>query len=112
MEGKHCYATASCDEAGLTLPVVEYNHTQGCAIIGGQVYRGASFPSMQGIYFYGDLCKGRVWGLKRGQNGWESNLLYDEPFQVTNVGDDEQGNLYLTDYSEGEIMKIEAAASP
>jgi glucose/arabinose dehydrogenase len=112
MEGKHCFGAASCNQLGLTEPVAEYDHTQGCAIIGGQVYRGARFDSMQGIYFYGDLCKGKIWGLKRGQDGWQTNLLYTEPFQITSIGADEQGDLYLTDYNEGEIMKIEAASSP
>jgi glucose/arabinose dehydrogenase len=112
MEGKHCYGATTCNQVGLTGPVVEYTHADGCAIIGGQVYRGAQYESMRGIYFYADLCKGRIWGLKRGLAGWQSNLLYDEPFQVTGVGADEQGNLYITDFTEGEIMKIEPASSP
>jgi glucose/arabinose dehydrogenase len=112
MEGKHCYSNASCNQLGLTGPVAEYDHTQGCAIIGGEVYRGARFAGMQGIYFYADLCKGHIWGLKRSSDGWQTNLLYTEPFQITNIGADEQGDLYLTDYNEGEIMKIEAATSP
>jgi glucose/arabinose dehydrogenase len=112
MEGKHCYAATSCDEAGLTLPVVEYDHTQGCAIIGGQVYHGTEFEGMRGLYFFADLCKGRIWGLQRVQDGWQSNLLYEEPFQITSIGADERGNLYVADYSDGEIRKIEAISSP
>jgi len=36
MEGFHCYHSPSCSSAGLTLPVVEYDHSQGdCSITGG-----------------------------------------------------------------------------
>ena len=40
MEGFHCYQPASgCDQTGLTLPVTEYGHDLGCAVIGGVVVR-------------------------------------------------------------------------
>jgi glucose/arabinose dehydrogenase len=106
MEGTRCYLSTTCNSRGLTLPVAEYSHKQGCAIIGGTVYRGKQYPDMQGIYFYGDLCTGRIWGLQRAGGVWESNLLAKEPFQITDIGEDEQGNLYLTDFTDGTIFKI------
>ena len=65
MEGLRCVVTDSCDSSGLTLPVAGYAHSQGCAVVGGTVYRGSRFISLQGIYFYADLCSGRIWGLRR-----------------------------------------------
>ncbi len=109
MEGAHCHLPADCSPLGFTFPVVEYKHDQGCAIVGGAVYRGTAFPSMQGIYFYGDLCSGRIWGLKRVGEVWESNLLAREPFSITSIGEDEAGNLYLTDFTDGTILEITAA---
>ena len=47
MEGFHCYNPANCQTTGLTLPVVEYDHGQGCSITGGVVYRGAQYGRMQ-----------------------------------------------------------------
>ncbi len=48
MEELHCFAPMEgCDPTGLTLPVAEYDHSQGdCAIIGGFVSRGP--PRAQG----------------------------------------------------------------
>jgi hypothetical protein len=31
-----------------TLPVFEYDHQQGCSIIGGYVYRGSAIPELRG----------------------------------------------------------------
>ena len=44
-----------------TPPIVQYAHAGGsCSVTGGTVYRGAQYPSLQGIYLYGDLCTGEV----------------------------------------------------
>ena len=61
MEGSLCFPIGSpCTQTGLTLPVIEYDHSQGCSIIGGYVYRGSAIPALSGTYFYGDLCSGFV----------------------------------------------------
>jgi glucose/arabinose dehydrogenase len=114
MEGLHCFNTLNfsvplptCNQTGLTLPVVEYNHTQGdCSVTGGFVYRGNLHPQVQGIYFYGDFCTGRIWGLKRNGTVWQNNLLLDAPLGISSFGEDEAGELYLTDYAAGDIYRI------
>ncbi|HEX8832116.1 MAG TPA: PQQ-dependent sugar dehydrogenase, partial [Longimicrobium sp.] len=58
MEGMHCYNTSGCVQQGLTLPVLEYSHDDGCSITGGFVYRGSAVPALRGHYFYADYCKG------------------------------------------------------
>ena len=106
-EGTHCPRPHVCDTTGLTQPVAEYPHSQGCAIIGGPVYRGSQFASMQGIYFYADFCSGRIWGLRNIDGKWVSALLYDAPFRTTSIGEDEDGNLYVANYSDGTIYALE-----
>lgn len=42
MEGSTCFVTTSCDQTGLELPALVYDHSNGaCAITGGYVYRGS-----------------------------------------------------------------------
>ncbi len=106
MEGLHCYDPPSCDPGGLTLPVGEYDHAQGCSITGGLVYRGQDYPGLQGIYFYADYCNGRIWGLKRDGPDWQNALLFQATFKITSFGEDQAGNLYVTDYENGDIYKI------
>jgi hypothetical protein len=60
MEGTSCYNAATCSTAGLTLPVAEYTHADGCSVTGGFVYRGTDVPDLQGRYLYSDYCSGWV----------------------------------------------------
>jgi glucose/arabinose dehydrogenase len=110
-EGKHCFEPASdCDFGGLVLPVAEYDHSQGCSIIGGYVYRGTRFPQMEGVYFFGDLCSGNIWGLRQEASGeWKTTLLLDTAMTISAFGEDATGELYVIDYGDGSIFQLVAA---
>lgn len=113
MEGLHCYNPPSCDPTGLTTPIIEYDHSVGCAVMGGYVYRGSKFPSMQGLYFYGDFCSGRIWSLGPQDGSWQTTLRLESGLQISAFGEDETGELYVADYEAGEIHALsDASASP
>jgi glucose/arabinose dehydrogenase len=99
MEGAHCYPPGgSCDQSGLTLPVVEYDHGQGCSITGGYVYRGAAIPALQGVYFYSDFCQGFVRSLRfvGGQVTRQQDWQTLRPGgNVTSFGEDAAGEVYV-----------------
>jgi len=103
MEGSHCYSpSAGCSQSGLTLPVFEYDHSQGCVVIGGHVYRGDQIASLQGHYIYGDYCSGRIWALAYdGSVVTENILLVDSELNITSFGEDLAGNLYILDREGG-----------
>src|SRR5205823_13850221 len=94
------------NSTGLTLPVTEYDHTLGCDISGGTVYRGARYPSFQGIYFYGDFCSGRLWGLQKTNGVWQSALLFDTTLSIIGFSEDESGQLWVSDYNSGAVYAI------
>ena len=76
MEGTHCYQPQSgCDQAGLTLPVSEYDHSLGCAVIGGVVARGDAEPSFAGWYFFSDDCSGNVWVIDPSKDAFQDPIL-------------------------------------
>jgi glucose/arabinose dehydrogenase len=110
MEGTHCYNHGECDTRNLTLPVWEYAHPHdsGCsAVIGGKIYRGQSYPRMFGIYFYGDYCTGQIWGLQYIGDQWQNmGLVKLAPFSVTSFGEDDAGEIYVTDQAAGRIYRI------
>ena len=111
MEGNHCFdPPAGCSSAGLTLPVVEYSHGDGCSITGGYVYRGCRMPGYQGTYFYGDYCTALVRSF-RFQNGaaadqrdWTSALSRGVD-AISSFGVDADGEIYIVDHT-GEIYRI------
>jgi glucose/arabinose dehydrogenase len=108
LEGPACYnPPANCvPPPGYVPPVMYYDHTEGIAILGGYVYRGTKFGLMQGIYFFGDL-NGKIWGLQRDAGlSWHRNLLLSPGFTMSTFGEDEKGNLYVADYSLGQVYEI------
>jgi glucose/arabinose dehydrogenase len=108
MEGTHCFLASGCDQTGLTLPVLEYSHQEGCSITGGYVYRGSAIPSLQGHYLYADLCQRwvRSFRLAEGavteQTEWPSLMPVGS---VLSFGEDALGEIYVLDQS-GRVSKI------
>jgi glucose/arabinose dehydrogenase len=43
--------------AGLIDPILEYDHDEGLAVIGGYVYRGTAVPALQRLYVFADFTK-------------------------------------------------------
>ncbi len=105
MEGAHCYPSDPCDSTDLVLPVAEYDHSLGCSVTGGVVYRGPA-PDLQGIYFYGDYCSGRIWGLVQEGGGWSTQVLTNTGLSITSFGEDEAGNVYVIDFWNGDVYQV------
>jgi hypothetical protein len=109
LEGSQCYSPRSgCETAGRTMPVAEYTHDFGCTVVGGYVYRGAAHPALTGIYLYADYCSGLVWALDAADPG-EPVLVAETDRTLSSFGEDEAGELYLTDLRDGDILRIAPA---
>ena len=109
MEGASCFDSSGCSTNGLILPVVEYDHNDGCSITGGYVYRGSAIPELAGHYFYGDFCGGWVRSFRfvGGQattpTDWERQLGIGSG--LSSFGEDARGELYLVDLG-GSVYRI------
>jgi glucose/arabinose dehydrogenase len=111
MEGNHCYREAGCTTTGLEMPVLEYPHEAGdCSVTGGYVYRGAALPELDGTYFYGDYCSGRIASFRRDLEGlydlhdW-TDTLGAVP-HLTSFGVDGHGELYVVSGA-GVVYRLE-----
>jgi glucose/arabinose dehydrogenase len=111
MEANHCFEPpVGCDTSGLVLPVAEYDHTQGCSITGGYVYRGTRYPQMAGVYFFSDFCSGNIWGLRRESSGeWKMALLLNTGVSISSFGEDAAGEIYVVGYRDGIIYHLVAS---
>ena len=114
MEGMDCFSPSSgCDRTGLTLPVVDYGHGDGCSVTGGVVYSGCRMPDLVGTYFYGDFCSALVrsfrfaGGEATEPRDWSANVGGVD--QISSFGTDAQGEAYIVDY-DGEIYRLEPAS--
>ncbi|MEP6691524.1 MAG: PQQ-dependent sugar dehydrogenase [Gemmatimonadaceae bacterium] len=97
LEGTRCYGSAMCSTAGVTLPVFEYDHTQGCSITGGFVYRGTRIAELAGTYFFSDYCSGGLRSMRvTGGTVSEEKTWPVTTGSVTSFGEDATGELYLT----------------
>jgi len=108
MEGTQCYNPSSgCNQAGLTLPILDYDHSQGCSITGGFVYRGAAIPEVRGYYFYSDYCSGwlRSFRLSGGAAVDQRDWALASIGNVTSFGVDGVGELYML-ASDGRVYRL------
>lgn len=105
-EANLTYNTTGCLPASnYTMPISTYNLGNGfCSITGGYVYRGSTYPTMQGKYFLSDYCASKI--------GWVSNnsgaITWTSSFggSIVSFGEDINGELYVVGLSNGTISKL------
>src|SRR4030095_1755014 len=109
MEGMHCFNPASgCNMTGLILPIAEYDHTEGNAVIGGYVYTGSAIPSLAGAYLFSDNGSGMIWDLVETSLGmWTRYKLLSSGLSISSLGQDVAGEIYFVDYG-GNVLKLTA----
>ncbi|QYJ69189.1 PQQ-dependent sugar dehydrogenase [Flavobacterium litorale] len=106
-EGTAEYDTTGCPEAtDYRAPFAEYTHnaTGGCSVTGGYVYRGATYPGLQGLYLFADYCNNQI-----GMVNSNAEITYTQPFNgqfFTTFGEDVNGELYIAGGISGNLYKI------
>ncbi|MDP7029665.1 MAG: PQQ-dependent sugar dehydrogenase [Phycisphaerales bacterium] len=68
-EGSHPFQPTGGDAGRFIEPVFEYGRNLGGSITGGSVYRGDLYPSMDGLYIFGDYMSGRLWAIQQNADG-------------------------------------------
>ncbi|HEX5724858.1 MAG TPA: PQQ-dependent sugar dehydrogenase [Longimicrobiaceae bacterium] len=107
MEGSSCYPSGGCARTGLTEPVLEYSHSDGCSVTGGYVYRGRAIPGLRGHYFYADYCNGWIrsfryaGGTVSDRHEWELGNVGN----ISSFGEDADGELYVVSHA-GAVYKL------
>lgn len=107
-------------------PIYDYQHGNGSfrgfSVTGGYVYRG-SIEELKGNYFFGDFVTNNLWSLNydgsapenfNGQNftnltQWDNIVSTNggEPENFSSFAEDAFGDLYLLDFTDGEIFRVE-----
>ena len=107
-EGTLCYPSGTaCNPAGITMPLIDYDHNDGCSITGGYVYRGAALPEVVGHYFYTDYCNGwlRSFFVANGAATERKDWRIMPVGNIQSFGVDATNELYALT-SEGGVHKL------
>lgn len=98
MEGQACFGATTCDQTGLTPPVVVYATSgSSCSVVGGFVYRGRAVPELTGHYFYSDYCGGFLRSFRLDGNTVRDHVAWPigDVGPVSSLGVDAAGELYV-----------------
>ena len=80
----------------LTLPAIDYPHSDGCSVTGGYVYRGAAIPELTGHYLYADYCNGWLRSFRAALGSPTERQTWSVTAPGTlSFGRDGAGELYL-----------------
>lgn len=111
-EANATYNTSGCSGIGnYDFPVADFSHgvpDNYCSITGGIVYRGTTFPGMNGYYFFTDYCQGGIRTIYNNGMGTFTEDVADAGlgFGAVAFGNSSSDELYLVMIN-GSIYKIE-----
>lgn len=106
-EGAHCFEPTNGCNTNNVDPVTEYDHGVGRSITGGYVYRGDTFPGLQGLYVFGDFATGRIWSVPFDSPiGTPPDPLADTALSISSFAESNEGELFVLDFGNGTIHRI------
>ena len=112
VEGFECFEAGTCNRTGLTPPVVDFSHEEGCSITGGFVYRGAAIPDLAGHYLFTDYCSALLrsirWEAGAVTAHWDWKPVLDPDAKLAKLvsfAEDPDGELYLVSLA-GALYKL------
>jgi glucose/arabinose dehydrogenase len=119
-EGAHHYKPGP-DGVQYIDPIMEYSHRQnlqseglfpdhptGNCVIGGYVYRGEKYPSLDGVYLYADFSPGIIYGFRYDRDAHKvsaEGTLLNQKKSISSFAEDLDGELYAL-ILDGQIYSI------
>ena len=109
-EGNATYNTTGCSETNYKFPFLTYPNTGSVSAVGGTVYRGQTFFSMKGYYFGADFYSGQLFKVKYNSvtNTYDTSSQTISVNGISDFGEDENGEIYLTSLFSGKVFRLEA----
>jgi glucose/arabinose dehydrogenase len=119
-EGAHPYKPGPAGAQYID-PVMEYphkpnllseslypDHSIGLCVIGGYVYRGQKYPSLDGVYLYCDNSLGTIWGFRYDRDAHKvavQGTLLKQKKNIFSFAEDLDGEVYVLT-QDGQIYSV------
>lgn len=112
------YSSAPCNVPLVAYqpPFQTYEHVSGrCSVSGGHRYRGP-IGAFRGTYINADYCTGEIFFSTRNSDGtWspaltQLNVWQNTPYSIAGLGEDEAGNVYVTNIGGGGVYVFTSAS--
>lgn len=107
-EGTHKFKDGSEPSENLIEPIWDYSHDVGKSITGGFVYHGKRVPELDGAYLYADYVSLKLWALwydPETKKVVANRELPSPGIPVMSFGEDENGEAYITTFSQqGKVL--------
>ncbi|MEO5893189.1 MAG: PQQ-dependent sugar dehydrogenase [Ferruginibacter sp.] len=108
-EGNTAYNTAGCQAiSNYVFPAYNYpSQNPSAAITGGIVYRGTSYPAMQGYNISADFFSGIFYKtVSNGAGGWTTTTQTLAPTGIVDFGETEDGEAYVVSLTTGSVFRL------
>jgi glucose/arabinose dehydrogenase len=111
MEGSLCFnPELNCVTEKLILPIYEYDHSKGCAVTGGYIYRGDAIQELKGWYVFADWC-GKIWAFPTKNLSTNTPILpvvlREKGRGIVSLAEDRAGELYFLSFTDSfQIRKL------
>lgn len=95
-EGIAAFNTSGCSpSSAYVFPIWDIaQNSNHCSVIGGFVYRGATYPDLVGKYVASDYCSGDVWLIDNTGNSTTYGSTSLSGFGTVAFGEDNTGEMY------------------
>lgn len=105
LEGNACYGADDCTPPDrYAPPVAVYGRDLGQSVTGGYMHRG--------MYVFADFVSGRLFALRNQAGQWNLVVLAETGLNISALGEDQGGRLYLCDYAGGTLQRLTFPAAP
>lgn len=112
-EGDSTFNTSGClPISNYVFPVYDYPTQSPASIIGGVVYRGTTYPSLQGYYVSGDFYSGNFYLIvPNGMGGFTTTVQAALGNNIVDYGETENGELYAVSLTANAVYRVVASAA-
>jgi hypothetical protein len=105
LEGDACFGADECTPPDrYAPPVAVYGRELGQSVTGGYMHRG--------MYVFADFVSGRILALRNLTGEWNLSVLAETGLNISALGEDQAGRLYLCDYAGGTLQRLSFPAAP